>query len=88
MLCRFINVHLLNLLDGSPHKVPLQKILTLDLGHFRGFLVTSREIGGSRIALVVDLSSFTRAKHHKELIIWDWKTGEVVNVFLFRGSPV
>ena len=33
MLCRFVNIHLLNLLDGSPREVPLQSVPPLALAH-------------------------------------------------------
>lgn len=79
-----MNIHLLNLSDGSPHEKPLQKVITLDLGHFRGPLVTDMQISGSRIALVIEVSSFTMTRHHRELIVWDWRTGGVVSDFSSR----
>jgi len=30
-LCSSFNLHLLSLADGSPHELPLQKVITLDL---------------------------------------------------------
>ena len=80
-LCRSINVHLLNLLDGSPHEVPLQGLIALDLGYYRNRRVIDTQISDSRIALVIEASSFTMARRRTELIAWDWKTGEVVSDF-------
>ena len=80
-LPRFINIHLLSLLDGSPHEIPLKSVLTLDLGHNHNPAVIEMRISGSRIALVIQVSSFPLGGRHKELIAWDWKTGEVVSDF-------
>jgi len=54
-LGRFIKIHLLSLLDGSPHEVPLRKILTLDLGHYSIPWVADKRASGSRIALLIEL---------------------------------
>lgn len=56
-LFRFINVHLLNLLDGLPHEVPLDKILSLSCGRYHEYSLAARDINGSRIALVVKFDS-------------------------------
>ena len=80
-LCRSINVHLLNLLDGSPHEVPLQGLIALDVGNYHKRRVVDEQISDSRIALVIEASSFTMARRRMELIAWDWKTGEVVSDF-------
>ena len=80
-LCRFFNIHLLSLLDGSPHETPLKSVLALDLGHYRNPVVIEMQISGSRIALVIQVSSFTVARTRRGLIAWDWKTGEVVSDF-------
>lgn len=76
---RFVNVHLLNLQDGSPHQVPLRKVLSLEFEHYRGPLGTAHRISGSRIALGVEFQDFTPLMPRKELIVWNWRTGEVVN---------
>ena len=81
MLCRFLNAHLVNLLDGQPHEVSLRKVLPLNLGHHDDCLVTASEIDGSRIALVIEFASVVEAENH-ELIVWDWRTGEMVSVSL------
>ena len=81
-LRRFVNVHLLNLLDGSPHEVPLRKVLSLEFGHYRGALGTDQQISGSRIALVVEFQDLILLVPHKELIVWNWRTGEVVSRYL------
>jgi len=75
----FINIHLLNLLDGSPHEVPLQKVIALDLGHYRSPRVIDMQISDSRIALAIGASSFTAVRQDIELIAWEWKTGRVVS---------
>ena len=77
--CRFINVHLLNLLDGSPHEIPLKRVLTLNWEDYRHLSVKKVEISGSRIALIIGATSSPVARrNHWELVVWDWKTGEVV----------
>jgi hypothetical protein len=88
ILGRFINVHLLDLLDGSPHKIPLMQVLQLNSGDSQTqTTVINAQISGSRIALVVDfaLSCFDE-ECPKVLIVWDWRTGEVVGVFFFVGG--
>ena len=77
----FVNIHLLSILDGSPHEAPLKKVITLDLGHYRDHLVISAHISGSRIALLIDAASLTAKGYDRDLIAWDWKTGEVVSDF-------
>ena len=74
-----INIHLLNLLDGSPHEVPLQKVITLDSGHYLNPLVANTQISGSRVALLIETLSSTLERYDRELVAWDWKTGEVVS---------
>ena len=82
MLRRFIKIHLLSLLDGSPHEVPLQKVLLLNLEHDDTNTTTSQAISRSRIALAVEYTSYSAAIRRKELIVWDWRTGEVVSGFV------
>jgi len=77
----FINIHLLNILDGSPHQLPLQKVIKLDLGDHRYPGAVSTRISGSRVALLFDVMNPTMTRHRRELIAWDWKTGEVVGNF-------
>lgn len=67
-LRRFINIRLLSLL---PHEVPLEKFIALDSGHHRGSRVVSTQISGARITLMIEVSSFTMARRHTELIAWD-----------------
>ena len=81
ILRRFIKIHLLSLLDGSPHEVPLQKVLRLNLEHDDADTTTSQAISRSRIALAVECTSYSAAVRRKELIVWDWRTGEVVSSF-------
>ena len=88
MFCSLINIHLLSLLDGSPHEVPLQKVLSLGLGRYSSNVMTSQRIGSSTIALVVEFFSHAVKKRHKELIVWDWRTGEKVREFFFAGGVV
>lgn len=74
-----INVRLFSLLDGSPHEIPLKKVLPLHLMDSRGARVLDLQISGSRLALAIDVSSSTMKRNHKELIAWDWRTGKVVS---------
>ena len=74
----YIKIHLLNLLDGSPHEAPLRKVIALDSGYDHGPRVINPQISSSRIALLVEPSSFTMERNDRELIVLDWKTGELV----------
>jgi len=73
----FINIHLLNSIDGSPHQVPLQKVIKLNLGRHRDPRAVSMCISGSRVALLFD----TAMKRRRKLIVWDWRTGNAVGDF-------
>ena len=87
-LRRCINVHLLNLLDGTPHEVPQQKVLKLDLG-YDGFdyRIIDNRISECRIAIVVESLDFITGRYSKVLIVWDWRTGKAVNNFLLWKTP-
>ena len=87
MLCRNVNIHLLNLLDASPHKLPICKVLSLSLELVDGLLVMAKHISSSRVVLVIE--SVGLAERYTKLIAWDWRTGEVVGAFFcFRGKLV
>jgi len=88
-LCRVIRVHLLSILDGSPHEVPVQKVITLDLGDYCHLWTTSRQINGDKIVLIIGLEfpGSESVSYRRELIVWDWRTGGLVSNFL-RGRPV
>ena len=86
--CSVIDVHLLDLLDGSPHEVPVQKVLPLDLG-CSNKVTTYPRVSNSRIALLINFFSSAVVKEHKELVVWNWRTGEMVCCFVcfFAGGP-
>jgi hypothetical protein len=88
ILCRFVNVRLLNLLDGSPHEVPLRKVLSLDLPHNLTAPSIGSQISSSRIALMIEPTSFAVARLCKKIVAWDWRTGEVVSDLRFSWRPV
>lgn len=71
-----INVHLLDLLDGSPHKVPLKKVIPLDVEPHQRPVVTICRANDSRIALVVKYMGPPGG--HTRLVVLDWRMGEVV----------
>jgi hypothetical protein len=74
------DIHLFSLLDGSPHEIPLKKVIPLNLErHYRIRRVNHLQISGSRIALIIETSKITMARNHKKLIVLDWKTGEAVS---------
>ena len=82
-----INVHLLSLLDGLPHEKPIQKVIALDSTLYWNPVVTSIQISGSRIALVIWTGSFVlEGGCGGDLIAWDWKTGEVISDFSSLGT--
>ncbi|KAF9649084.1 hypothetical protein BDM02DRAFT_3128625 [Thelephora ganbajun] len=55
------------------------RVVTLNVGHYRTPFVANRQISGSRIALVIGCPNFTMARNYRELVVWDWRTGEVVS---------
>lgn len=79
-----MNIHLLSLLDGTPHEAPRQKVLKLDLGRDRdyGHGFTHKRINESRMAIVVHPPFEIPMRYRRDgLIAWDWRTGEVVSNF-------
>jgi len=82
ILRRCINVHLLSLLDGTPHEVPQQKVLELDLecDGFHNWII-DKKISESRIAIMVESLSLVTERYSEVLIVWDWRTGKVVRNF-------
>ena len=80
-----MNIHLLSLLDGTPHEEPQQKVLKLGLGrdgYNYGYWFTHVQINESRIAVVVQSSpGMTMGYRRDGLIAWDWRTGNVVRNF-------
>ena len=82
----FVNIHLLSLLDGSPHELPLQKVIALDLRGYRNPMVINTQISCSRIALLIEHSGLTADGTNRQLVAWDWKTGEVVCNFSSWGT--
>jgi len=83
-----VNIRLLNLLNGSPHEVPSQKVIVLDLGYCYDPRVINTRIGGSRIALIIETSDPATMELCRELIVRDWKTGGVVSVFSLWETDV
>ena len=77
----YIKIHLLNLLDGSPHEVPLRKVIVLASEHYYNPLEINTQISGSRIALLIEPHNFTMERTDRKLFAWDWKTGEMVSDF-------
>jgi len=82
ILHSFVNIRLLNLLNGLPHEIPSHKIITLGLGDWYNPRAISSQISGSRIALLIAASNPSTLTFHTELVIWDWKTGGIVSDFL------
>jgi hypothetical protein len=68
---RTLNVRLLNLLDGSPHELPLHKVLSLNWRHHDACQVDSWGISGNRIALLVESVGFIEREGRRELVVWD-----------------
>ena len=46
--------------------------------------MTSQRMRSSKIALVIEYFSHAVRKRRKELIVWDWRTGESVSDILSR----
>ena len=82
MHSRIVEINLLNLLDGSPHEVPIQKVLLLDVDPGDQY-ITSHQVSSSRVALWIQSFRSAVVKKHKELVVWDWRTGEMVCCFDF-----
>ena len=83
-----IKIHLLDLLDGSPHKIPVKKNLSINFTPHYSPYVSALKISRSRIALVVASPGYREAGHATQLIVWDWREGEVVCSIFFHVRPV
>ena len=81
ILRSILNIRLLNLLNGSPHELPSQKVIQLDLEHYYRLRVMNRHISSSRIALIIEALNHITSRLHRELIVWNWETGGVVSNF-------
>jgi hypothetical protein len=76
----YANIHLFSLLDGSPHKIPLKRVIPLNLEqHHFIRQVHHMQISGSRIAFIIETSNLMMTRYHKKLIALDWKTGQAVS---------
>jgi len=82
ILHSFIDIRLVDLLNGWPHEMPSQKIITVGLCHSYYPRVVNSQISGSRIALIIEAVNPTPSDLRRELIVWDWKTWGVVSDFL------
>lgn len=85
MLGRFIDIHLLNLMNGSPHELPLRKVLRLGWGYPSGYLLPVMEINRTTLALLAEVT--TKGERRTKLVAWDWRTGKIVCLLLSYGRP-
>ena len=78
-LIRSIRIHLLNLMDGSPYRVPPSNIIVWALpSGVEGTSVEDLVATGSRIMMYICLRDESHSGEIWRMIIWDWNTGELV----------
>lgn len=83
IMCRDIRIHLLNLLDGSPHRVPRSNVLTLPLPPGVGeTYIQVLAMTGSRLMLHISLQdeSWPHKALGRRLVLWNWRTGDTVRM--------
>ena len=74
---RYINLHLFDIMDGSPHRAPPSNAIRFSMAarvhSFDQLLIT-----GSRLAMCV---SWWEARDLVwRMLVWDWKTGDLVSI--------
>ena len=78
--CRFIHIHLLNLLDGSPYRTHHSNSIAWAFPPgTREVRVRHLALTGSRLAMCVCLY-LPLAVRICRVIAWDWKTGDLVRL--------
>jgi len=88
-VCRLIHIHLLDLMDGSPHRVPHSNVITWALPRGVGeTYLNVLAMTGSRLMLHVFLQdeSWPHDAMGRKLILWDWKTGNLVRILSLPAS--
>ena len=82
---RFIHIHLLNLLDGSPLRTPHSDVITWALPpgvlrtDIRDFVITR-----SRLMMYATLRLLNSPSVWR-VVSWDWRTGDSVRVLWLRS---
>lgn len=83
IVCRSIRIHLLDLLDGSPHRAPHSNVIVWRYpSGVEGAKTQGLALAGSRLMLYVFLRYSTRPGGPVGfgVVLWDWKTGELVRI--------
>lgn len=86
----FTRMHLVNLRDGSPYYPPPSNIITWEFPP--GVHSVTREgmaITGSRLMLYTTSwgEELTNEAAVRWVVVWNWKTGEVVRLSWFSQAP-
>ena len=79
---RYIHIHLLNLLDGSPYRAPPSNVITLELPPgFRVICLEHLVMTGSRLMMYVYVGDKHSGGTMEEwrVVVWDWETGKSVS---------
>ena len=86
--CRSIDIHLLNLLDGSPHPMSRSDVISLDIPlgtdetRIMNFAMT-----GSRLMIYVSVWDYSLPDdtgYVYRVVLWDWRSGDLVRVLRLR----
>ena len=83
ILCRFIRVHILSLLDGSPHHIPHSNVIEwARTPEVERACIQALAITGSRLMLQIFLRNESQSGCVREsrVLLWDWKTGDLVRM--------
>jgi len=81
IVCRFVRIHFLNLLDGFPHRVPSSNVVTWEFPQGVGDAsVQGLSITSSRVMVHVDCRQVAPPEDPGagRIFLWDWKTGDLV----------
>ena len=76
---RYINLHLLNLTDGSPHHAPPSNVIRWYFPmSVEGLSIGWLAITGSRLMMYV--SCWEAGGLVWRVLVWDWKIGDLVSI--------
>ena len=79
---RYVDLHLLNLMDGSPHRAPPSNVIRWQFSMAAGVVsVRCLLITGSRLMMYVYRPETPDAGDQVgRILVWDWKTRDLVSM--------
>jgi len=84
-MCKRVEIHLLNLLDGTPYYVPPSNIIGRSFSPgVSGVIIKSLVVTSSRLMLCICSWESAPPPRQEWTCVWGWKTGNLVIVLWFE----